>query len=297
MASYSEGGKKQMIPAKFNYVRAESVEEAISLLVESDGEGSILAGGHSLLPLLKFRITEPGTLVDISRIPGLTGVRKEGDRIIIGALTTHYDVSINDLVKEHLPALAKAASVIGDLQIRNRGTIGGNIAHADPVADYPAVAFALDAELTVHSSEGKEVMPIDELVIGPLITTLSEDSIITEVSIAIPPAATKQTYLKFFHPATAYPVVGVAAIASVNDAGEVDYVRVGVTGSGDMAYRAIEVEDSLLNKKPTLENIKEAAQAATEDGDMGEDLFASAEYREHLTKVYVERALKEVLLD
>ncbi len=286
-----------MIPAKFNYVRAESVEEAISLLAKSDGEGSILAGGHSLLPLLKFRITEPGILIDISRIPGLKGVRKEENRLIIGALTTHYDVSTNELVKEHLPSLAKAASVIGDLQIRNHGTIGGNIAHADPVADYPAVAHALGAELVVHNSDGEEITPIDELVIGPLITMLSEDSIITEISIEIPPTQAKQTYLKFFHPATDYPVVGVTAIAGVNEEGVVDYVRVGVTGSSDVAYRAFEVENVLMDKKPTLQNIKEAAQAAAEDGDMGEDLFASEEYREHLTKVYVERALKEVLID
>lgn len=296
MESDSERGEKRMIPAQMNYVRAESIEEAVSLLQENNGEGTILAGGHSLLPLIKFRITEPETLIDISRIPNLSGARIEDDRLIIGALTTHYDVSTNELVKEHIPALAKSASVIGDLQIRNRGTIGGNIAHGDPVADYPAIALALNAELAIQNEDGMEATPIDGFILGPLITMIPENGIVTEVSFEIPPTHTKQTYLKFFHPATAYPVVGVAAVAGVNDAGEIDYVRVGVTGVSDVAYRALEVEEALANKQPTEELIKAAAGLATEDGDMGEDLFASEEYRGHLTKVYVERALKEILL-
>src|SRR5690625_3102425 len=285
-----------MIPAQMNYVRAESIEEAVSLLQESNGEGTILAGGHSLLPLIKFRITEPETLIDISRIPNLSGARIEDDRLIIGALTTHYDVSTNELVKEHIPALAKAASVIGDIQIRNRGTIGGNLAHGDPVADYPAIALALNAELKIETEDGTEEMPLDGFVMGPLITMIPENGIVSEVSLELPPAHTKQTYLKFFHPATAYPVVGVAVVAGVDDAGVIDYLRVGITGVSDVAYRAEEVEEALLGKKPTKDVIKEAAELATEDGDMGEDLFASEEYREHLTKVYVKRALNEVLL-
>src|SRR5699024_2181980 len=156
-----------MIPAKFDYAQAKTVEEAVQLLRDSDGEGTILAGGHSLLPLLKFRITEPGLLVDISKIDSLTGARIEDDRLIIGALTTHYDVAKNTLVNDKIPALATAASVIGDLQIRNRGTIGGNIAHGDPVADYPAVAIALDATLKVMSEDGEEEMPLEGFVLGP----------------------------------------------------------------------------------------------------------------------------------
>lgn len=284
-----------MIPSQMDYVRAKTVEEAVSLLQESNGEGTILAGGHSLLPLLKFRITEPGVLVDISRIPDLSGARVEDDRLVLGALTTHYDVSTNELVKEHIPALAKSASVIGDLQIRNRGTIGGNIAHGDPVADYPAIALALNAELAIQTEDGLDTTPVDGFVLGPLITMIPENGVVKEISFEIPPAHTKQTYLKFFHPATAYPVVGIAAVAGTNDAGEIDYIRVGVTGVSDVAYRATEVEEALDGKASTEELIKAAAQLATEDGDMGEDLFASEEYRGHITKVYVERALKEVL--
>ena len=285
-----------MIPAKFDYKRAKTVEEAVQLLKYSDGEGTILAGGHSLLPLLKFRITEPGLLVDISKIEGLKGARIEEDRLVVGALTTHYDVSKDELILDKIPALAKAASVIGDLQIRNRGTIGGNLAHGDPVADYPAVAIALDASLKVVSEDGEEDIPLEGFVLGPLITSIPETGIVTEVSFELPPAHAKQTYVKFFHPATAYPVVGVAVIAGVDENNEIDFIRVGITGVGDVAYRAEEVEDALEGQTPSAELIDEAAQLAAEDGDMGEDLFASEEYREHLTKVFVKRALKEVLL-
>ncbi|MEJ8777976.1 FAD binding domain-containing protein [Pseudogracilibacillus sp. ICA-222130] len=285
-----------MIPAKFDYKRAKTVEEAVQLLKESDGEGTILAGGHSLLPLLKFRITTPGLLIDISKIEGLKGARVEENRLVVGALTTHYDVSKDELILEKIPALAKAASVIGDLQIRNRGTIGGNLAHGDPVADYPAVAIALDASLKVVSEDGEEDIPLEGFVLGPLITSIPETGVVTEVSFALPPAHAKQTYVKFFHPATAYPVVGVAVIAGVDEKNEIDFIRVGITGVGDVAYRAEEVEDALEGQTPTAELIDEAAQLATEDGDMGEDLFASEEYREHITKVFVKRALQEVLL-
>lgn len=286
-----------MIPAQFDYVQADSVEKAIMLLQESNGEGTILAGGHSLLPLLKFRITEPKKLIDISRIPELKGVRKEGNRVIVGAMTTHFEAANDPIIKENIPVLAEAASVIGDIQIRNRGTVGGNIAHGDPVADLPAPALALDAELIVRGEDGQEAIDVDGFVLGPLITILPENSIVVGVSFEIPPTHAKSTYLKFYHPATAYPVIGVAALAGVNEAGVIDFVRIGITGVGEVAYRATEVEEALIGKVATHETIQEAAQLATEDGDMGSDLFASAEYRENISKVYVERALQSVLLE
>lgn len=283
-----------MIPTQFKYRKAETVEEAISLLQESDGEGKILAGGHSLLPLMKFRITSPGTIIDISRIQGLDTVKVEDGRLTLGALKTHYYISQDETVKKHLPALAKAASVIGDIQVRNHGTIGGNIAHGDPVSDYPGVAIALDTELSVISEEGSETMPLEGLVMGPLITMLPENGVVTEVSFEIPPEHAKQTYLKYFHPATDYPVIGVSAILGLDDDGIVDYIRIGITGVADVAYRARTVEDQLKGNKLTKELIEEASGYAAEDGDIGEDLFASMEYREHLTKVYVKRALAEL---
>lgn len=285
-----------MIPAKFDYVRADSVEQAIQLLQESDGEGKIMAGGHSLLPLMKFRVTEPGKIIDISRIAQLKGVRVDGNRVIVGALTTHRELQKDPIVQELIPVLADSASQIGDIQIRNRGTLGGNIAHGDPVADLPAPALALEAELHLHGDEGQDVMSVDGFVLGPLITMLPENSIVTSVSFKIPPSHTKSTYLKFFHHASGYPVVGVAVVAGVDKKGLIDFVRVGITGVGEVSYRALAVEQQLIGKRPTEVNIQSAAEMATEDGEMGSDLFASAEYRANICKVYTARALKSVLL-
>lgn len=285
-----------MIPAKFDYVRADSVDQAIQLLQESDGEGKIIAGGHSLLPLMKFRITEPGKIIDISRIPALKGVRVEGNRVFVGAMTTHYELEKNPIIQEMVPVLAEAASQIGDIQIRNRGTIGGNIAHGDPVADLPAPAFALEAQLQLQGDKGKEVMDIEGFILGPLITMLPENSVVTSISFKIPPSHTKSTYLKFFHHATGYPVVGVAVVAGVDKKGLIDFVRVGITGVGEVSYRARAVEQQLLGQRPTEAIIKSAAELANEDGEMGSDLFASAEYRATICQVYTARALKSVLL-
>jgi len=284
-----------MIPSQFKYVRAESVQEAISLLQETDGEGKVLAGGHSLVPLMKFRITTPATLVDITRIPNLKDVKVEDGRLIVGALKTHHNISKDGTIIENLPSLAQTASLTGDLQVRNHGTIGGNIVHGDPVADYPAIALAMDAELKIESEDGTEMMPLEGFVMGPLITMMPENGIVTEVTFEIPPSHVKQTYLKLPHPASGYPVVGVAAVAGVNGEGEIDYIRVGVTGVGDVSYRAHAIEEHLQGKKPTDELINEAADLAVEGEEMGSDLFASADYREHITKVYARRALKEVL--
>ena len=285
-----------MIPVKFDYVRADSVEQAIRLLRESDGEGKIIAGGHSLLPIMKFRITEPGKLIDISRIANLKGVRVEGNRVIVGAMTTHREVANNPIIQEHIPVLAEAARQIGDIQIRNRGTLGGNIAHGDPVADLPAPALALEAGLIVQGDEGTEVIDLDGFILGPLITILPENSVVTSVSFAIPPAHTKSTYLKFFHHATGYPVVGVAVVAGVDGNGLIDHIRIGITGVGDVAYRAMSVEQALLGQRPSDAVIQSASELATENVDMGSDLFASEEYRANICKVYTARAIKSILL-
>ncbi len=285
-----------MIPAKFDYVRADSIEQAIQLLQESDGEGKLIAGGHSLLPLMKFRLTEPGTLIDISRISELKGVRKAGERIIVGAMTTHREAAADPVIKEHIPVLAQAARQVGDIQIRNRGTVGGNIAHADPAADLPAAAIVLDAELTIQGEDGEETMSLDSFIIGPLITMMPENSIVTNVTFAIPPSHTKSTYLKYFHPASGYPVVGVAVVAGTSSDGKIDYIKVGITGAGDMVFRAEAVEDALMGQTLSESVIESAAGLAAESADMGSDLFASEEYREQLCKIYTARALKSVLL-
>lgn len=285
-----------MIPTKFDYVRAETVEQAVRFMEESDGEGKIIAGGHSLLPIMKFRITEPGKLIDISDISAMKGVRVEGDRVIVGALTTHREVANHPIIKEKIPVLAEAARQIGDIQIRNRGTIGGNIAHGDPVADLPAPTLALEADLIVQGEDGLDVMDMEGFILGPLITMLPENSVVKEISFAIPPTHAHSAYLKYFHPATGYPVVGVAVVAGVGDSGLIDHIRVGITGVGDVAYRAKSVEKKLLGQEPSEVLIESAAELAGVEGDMGSDLFASEEYRANVCKVYTTRALKAVLL-
>lgn len=285
-----------MIPSTFDYVRAKTVEDAIKLLAESEGEGKLLAGGHSLLPLMKFRLTSPGTLIDISHISSLRGVQMKDERLVVGALTTHRDVVRNQLVQEHIPVLAQTARQIGDIQVRNRGTVGGNIAHADPAADLPGVALALEAEIELQDEDGKEWVSADGFFFGPLLTALPETSVLTAVSFLMPPAHTKSVYVKYEHPASGYAVVGVCVIAGKNANGKVDFIRVGINGVSDAAYRASSVEEALLGAVATEENIRKAATLATKDAEMGGDMFASAEYRSHLCGVYTERALKQVLL-
>lgn len=284
-----------MITDAFAYTRAQSVEEAVRLLEESGGEAKVLAGGHSLLPLMKMRLTSLEKLIDIGRIPELKGVRQQGDRLEIGALTTHAEVAKDPLVQEKFPALAEAAAKIGDIQVRNRGTVGGNIAHADPASDLPALAVAFDAEIEVQGMDGKEIFHADEFFLGPLITALPENGVLTSISLAIPPAGAKSTYLKYPHPASGYAVIGVAAAAGKGSDGTIEYVRVGITGVGDVAFRAEAVEQTLLGNKPTETLIREAADKAAAGQEMGSDLFASAEYRRHLCSVYTERALKKLL--
>lgn len=284
-----------MIANAFAYERATSVDEAIRLLEESGGEATVLAGGHSILPLMKIRLTSLEKLIDIGRIPELKGVQQKGDRLEIGALTTHEEVAQDPTVRETLPALAEAAESIGDIQVRNRGTVGGNIAHADPASDLPALAVAFDANINIQTSDGTETFAAEEFFLGPLITAIPENSILRNVSFAIPPTGAKSTYMKFAHPATGYAVVGVAASIGQTDDGMITFARVGITGAGDVAFRAEEVERILLGNRPTEEIIQEAANRAADGQEMGSDLYASAEYRRHLCQVYTKRALNKLL--
>lgn len=286
-----------MIPSSFDYVRAGSIEEAIHLMHESNGEGKFLAGGHSLLPLMKFRLTNPGVLIDISQITELRGVRKEGNRLVVGALATHRALYQDALVQAHIPVLGEAARTIGDLQVRNKGTVGGNLAHADSAADLPGVALALEAIVEVHGEDGKEAMEVEGFFLGPLVTALSETSVLTSVSFLIPPPHARSVYLKYAHPASGYAVVGVCAIAGVDEGGRIDFVRIGINGAADVAYRSASVEQALMGQKPTEETIRQASLLAAEDGEIGHDLFASESYRRHLCQVYTERALRQILLE
>ena len=283
-----------MIPSTFSYERVSTVAEALERLQASDGEAKLLAGGHSLLPMMKLRLSSPGTLIDISGIQELYGIVREPDGIVVKALTTHAEVARSQMVRDRLPMLAEAASKIGDLQVRNRGTVGGNLAHADPASDLPAVALALDAHINLITADGEQSIPAEEFFLGPLITAMPEHSVVKSVKFRLPPQTAKSVYEKVPHPASGYAVVGIAAAVAVDSENVVTHVQIGVTGAADVAYRARAVEDALLGQEFTEDAIKSAAEHAAEDGMISSDLYASEEYRTQLCKVYTLRALQRI---
>ncbi|QQE76860.1 xanthine dehydrogenase family protein subunit M [Alicyclobacillus sp. SO9] len=283
-----------MIPTSFEYEQAETVAQAISKLLESSGEAKLLAGGHSLLPMMKLRLSSPEKLIDISGIKELHGIVRDPDALVVGALTTHAEVASSRMVRDTLPLLADAAGKIGDLQVRNRGTVGGNLAHADMASDLPAVALALDAEITVETPHGTEVIPVDEFLLGPLITALPENSVLKNVRFKIPQKGFNSVYEKISHPASGYAVVGIAAVIACDDNNVVTQAAIGVTGAGDVAYRAKAVEEALLGKVFTEDVIRHASELAADDGVIAGDLYASENYRRQLCKVHTARALRRV---
>jgi carbon-monoxide dehydrogenase medium subunit len=265
-----------MIPAKFDYKKASSVKEAIDLLDEHGFEAKILSGGHSLIPAMKLRLSRPEILIDINGIEGMNDIKEDGDDIVIGANCTHSQILYSDLVNNKLNILAQAADTIGDVQVRNRGTIGGSLAHADPSADYPAVVLACDATIEVEGKKGRRSIPASDFFKGIFTTDLKEDELVTAVRF---PQTKKGTYLKFYQSASRFAVVGVAVV----HVGE--KVKVGVTGAADTPYRARAVEKAYNGNS-------DAASHAIENVEMMSDHFADAEYRAHLTKVMVRKALE-----
>lgn len=280
-----------MYAAPFDYHRARSIAEAQQLMAAHPG-AKLLAGGHSLIPLMKLRLAAPATLIDIGRIPELRGVATAGDGLRIGALTTHAELAASAAVRRAAPALAEAAGLVGDPAVRNRGTIGGNVAHADPASDLPTVLVALDATLVAVGPRGERTIAAREFFNGLMTTALADDEILS--TIVVPAAAQGQgsAYVKFAHPASRYAVVGAAAALTV-DRGRATAVCVAVGGLVPFARRAARVEQRLLNQQPTESAISSAASQVLDDlgGDVSGDLFASAEYRRAVAPVYVKRAL------
>ncbi len=279
-----------MIPTNFEYVRAGSVQEAVALL-EQHGDGArLLAGGHSLIPAMKLRLSEVGTLVDVSGIKELSEIRVDGDKLHVGALTTHRSVELSEVVQKHCPVLAEAAAKIGDPQVRNRGTIGGSLAHADPAADYPALVLALGAEITAEGKSGSRTIAADDFFQGLFETALEEGEMITRVTFPTLKKGTGAAYEKCPHPASRFAVVGVAAWVAV-DGGKCTEARVGVTGAADSAFRASDVEQALTGKPLDEKTISDATANVADPAELLSDLAASAEYRAHLCSVLAKRAL------
>lgn len=281
-----------MIPTAFEYSRATSVDDAIAKLRAANGGAKLIAGGHSLVPLMKLRLSEPQKLVDIARIPELAGIKRLGRRIEIGAATVHHDVATSSLILDSCPMLCDAAGAIGDAQVRNRGTLGGSLAHADPSADYPAVMLALDAEIHLKGPQGARVVKASEFFLGLFTVDLAPDELI--VSVQFEPVRAG-AYAKLFQRASHFAIVGVATALAVKD-GMIDEARVGLTGASTHATRLTEVETGLAGKAAAAATVEAAARlAGSAVQDFNSDLHASADYRRAMVPVFTERALKRAL--
>jgi aerobic carbon-monoxide dehydrogenase medium subunit len=273
-----------MIPEGFEYVAPTSLDEALRLLDERADDAKLLAGGHSLLPVMKLRLASPGLLIDLRRVPGLKGVRRTADGLSVGPMTTYTEIINSADAAAVAPALVAAARAVGDRQVRARGTIGGSLSHADPASDMPAVALALGATVVLRSTAGERTVPAEEFFTNMMETAARPNEIMTEIRV---PASPRSVYEKHPNPASHYAIVGVAAVA--RDGG----VRVGITGAAAVPYRATAAEQQLsggLNG----DAIGRAAAAAGNGQDFLGDLHASSEYRGHLVEVYTKRALNHL---
>jgi carbon-monoxide dehydrogenase medium subunit len=280
-----------MFPAPFEYLRPGSLGEAVGLLKARKGEAKLLAGGHSLLPLLKLRLSTPACLIDLGRIPGLAEIREADGGLRIGAMTTHHSIESSPLVGRRWTALAESAAAIGDVQVRNRGTLGGSLAHADPAADYPAPILACEAEVRILGPGGERMVAAGEFFRDLMTTALREDEVITEIKLPGPPPGSGSAYVKFPHPASRFAVVGVAAVLTV-EKGTIRRARVGVTGATAAARRASATEAALEGGPLSAERLQAAADRAADGLECLGDLVASPEYRAHLVRVLARRALQ-----
>jgi len=281
-----------MISTEFEYARATSLDDALAKLGAANGGGKLLAGGHSLIPLMKLRLSEPTLLIDIARIPGLSGIRSKDGGIEIGASTVHHDVAASDLLRQSCPVLAEAAADIGDPQVRNRGTLGGSLAHADPAADYPPVMLALDADIHIKGQSGARVVKAHDFFQGMFTVDLAANEIITGIQFKPVKSA---AYAKLHQRASHFAIVGVAAALDVSK-GVIQSARIGLTGASSHATRLTEVEQALTGKAASAENIDAAARLAGNSvTDVNSDLHASEEYRRAMIPVFTKRALSQAL--
>jgi carbon-monoxide dehydrogenase medium subunit len=278
-----------VIPAKFDYLAPTSLDEALAALAEHGDDAKILAGGQSLLPVMRMRLNAPEVVIDLSRIEALRGIRDDGDAIVIGAMTTHADVGSDPLVAEHAALIAKAVEHLADAQVRHRGTFGGALAHADPAGDLGATALALDAEFVIAGSGGSRTVAAVDFFEDLFTTAIGDDEILTEVRIP------KRTgwgahYEKFVRVAHQWPIVAVAATVRI-DGGTIAEARIGLTNMGSTPLRATAVEEALVGQPATDDAVRRAAQAAAQGTSPPSDLNGDADYRRHLATVLTRRAV------
>lgn len=275
-----------MIPAAFDYVRPATLDEALSLLARHGEDAKLLAGGHSLIPAMKLRLAQPKVVVDIGRLGDLRSISEGDGKITIGALTTHYEIESSDLLGRSCPLLPEVAGKIGDVQVRNKGTIGGSCVHADPAADWPAAMLALDAEFEIVGSHGSRTVAAADFFMDLLTSAVEPGEILK--SIHVPVTAKTVAYVRFTQKASGFAIAGVAAVLDK----ERKIVAVAVTGVAAKAYRAAGVESSLRGVELSPVTIAAAAQKAADGVDPLSDIHASAEFRAHLARVHAKRALE-----
>jgi aerobic carbon-monoxide dehydrogenase medium subunit len=282
-----------VIPAAFDYIAPQSLDEAVRALAAHGEEAKLLAGGHSLLPLLKLRLANPTLLIDLNRIAGLNAIREQDGKIVIGALTTHYQIESSELLKKKCPLLPETAREIGDVQVRNRGTIGGSLTHADPAADWPAAILALGGELRLRGPKGERTLGADEFFLGPMTTAIEPNEILTEIRVPISSRRSGSAYHKMAQQASGFAIVGVAVSVSLDGKGLCEEIGVGVTGLSDKAFRAHALEERLRGQKLNAKLIEESAAHAADGIEPLEDLHANAQFRAHLARVYAARAIQD----
>ena len=283
-----------MVAATFDYHAPSTLTEALRLLADNPN-AKILAGGHSLIPMMKLRLADPDALIDLGGVEGLSYVRESGGALAIGAMTTYYDVIASGAVRASAPVIAEAAAQVADPQVRNRGTIGGSLSHADPAADLPAVMLALGAEFTATSATGGgRVIAADDFFVDLFTTALGAGEILTEIRIPAAAPGSGAAYAKMANKASHFAIVGAAASVTV-ESGRCSAARIGITGAGASAYRASESESRLVGSDLSEGAVFSAAGHATDGVEMNEDIHASAEYREHLAKVYALRAINAAI--
>jgi aerobic carbon-monoxide dehydrogenase medium subunit len=278
-----------MIPSKFDYVRPVSLDEAVHVLGNAGDDAKVIAGGQSLLPLLRLRLANPEVLVDVGGLDELRGVRDEGDSLLIGARTTHYQLIHDPLIAEHCGLLATAAATVADPAVRHRGTLGGSLAHGDPAGDLPAVALALDATLTARGPEGEREIPAADFFVDYLTTSLRSAEILTGIRVPKMPGWGYH-YEKFHRTAQAWAIVGVAALTRRSD-GQVAEARIGLTNMGPVPVRATAAETAVAGTEASRNALQAAASRADEGTQPSGDLHGSPDYRRHLARVLTGRAL------
>jgi carbon-monoxide dehydrogenase medium subunit len=283
------------VPAPFDYHPAKTVDEAISLLQQYGDEAKVLAGGHSLIPAMKLRLSQPEHLIDIGRIPGLSYIREENGVVAIGALTTYTQALESDVLRRHFALLPEAISVIGDQQVRNRGTIVGSIAHSDPASDIPGVVLALRGEVVAQGPNGKRTIKADDFFVGTFTTALEPNEVVIELRLPIPPARTGSAYEKLANKASHYAVAGCAAVVTLDSTGVCTSAGIAITGAAMQTMRANGVEAALTGKKLDDAAVAEAASHASEGLDLVSDIHGSKEYRSRMTVVMTQRAIEQAI--